>query len=75
VDNEFQAQKMKSLGIFSDVHTEVGQIIVAQVSKERVTELVRPDRALLGEMIRNTSPAPQTQIAAEESDELIPSGD
>jgi isocitrate lyase len=77
VDNEFQAQKMKSLGIFSDVHTEVGQIIVAQVSKERVAELVRPDRALLGEMIRNTSPGPQTQIAAstEESDELIPSGD
>ena len=74
VDNEFQAQKMKSLGIFSDVHTEVGQIIVAQVSKERVAELVRPDRALLGEMIRNTSPAPLT-APTEESDELIPSGD
>ena len=27
-DNEFQTQKMKSLGIFSDVHTEVRQIII-----------------------------------------------
>ncbi len=78
VDNEFQAEKMKGLGIFSEVHTEIGQIIVAQVSKERVAELVRPDRALLGELIRHASPAPQTPVAAprtEESDELVPSGD
>ncbi|MGA3193375.1 MAG: isocitrate lyase ICL2 [Terriglobales bacterium] len=78
VDNEFQAEKMKSLGIFSDVHTEIGQIIVAQVSKEGVAELLRPDRALLGELIRNGSPVPQTKTKATsptESDELIPSGD
>jgi hypothetical protein len=77
VDNEFQAGKMKTLGIFSDVHTEIGQIIVAQVSKERVAELLRPDRALLGDLIRNTSPAVDTHNGApkEESDELIPSGD
>jgi isocitrate lyase len=55
-DNEFLTQKMKSIGIFSDVHTEVGQIIVAQVSKERVAELLKPDRAALLEMIRKTSP-------------------
>ena len=55
-DNELQAQKMKSMGIFSDVHTEIGQIIVAQVSKERVAELLKPDRVLLLEMIRKTSP-------------------
>ncbi|MBZ5648767.1 MAG: isocitrate lyase ICL2 [Acidobacteriia bacterium] len=60
-DNEFQTQKMKSLGIFSDVHTEIGQIIVAQVSKERVAELLKPDRVLLLEMIRKTSPALQIQ--------------
>ena len=58
-DNEFQTQRMKSVGIFSDVHTEIGQIIVAQVSKERVAELLKPDRVLLLEIIRKTSPALQ----------------
>jgi isocitrate lyase len=60
-DNEFQTQRMKSVGIFSDVHTEIGQIIVAQVNKERVAELLQPDRVLLLEMIRKTSPALQIQ--------------
>ena len=60
-DNEFQTQRMKSVGIFSDVHTEIGQIIVAQVSKEGVAELLKPDRVLLQEMIRKTSPALQIQ--------------
>ncbi len=60
-DNEFQTQRMKSVGIFSDVHTEIGQIIVAQVNKERVAELLKPDRVLLLEMIRKTSPALQVQ--------------
>ncbi len=55
-DNEWQAQRMKSIGIFSDVHSEVGQIIVAHVNKEGVAELLKPDRALLLEMIRKTSP-------------------
>jgi isocitrate lyase len=56
-DNEFQTQRMKSVGIFSGVHTEIGQIIVAQVNKERVAELLKSDRVLLLEMIRKTSPA------------------
>jgi isocitrate lyase len=56
-DNQFQTQKMKSLGIFSNVNTEIGQIIVAQVNKERVAELLKPDRVLLLEIIRKTSPA------------------
>ena len=59
-DNEFQTQRMKSVGIFSDVHTEIGQIIVAQVNKERVAELLQPDRVLLLEMIRKTTPALQS---------------
>ena len=76
-DNQFQAQRMKSVGIFSEVHTEIGQIIVAEVSKERVAEMLNPDRALLSEMIRKTSAASQGGIAAskEETDELMPSGD
>ena len=60
-DNEFQTQRMKGAGIFSDVHTEIGQIIVAQVNKGRVAELLQPDRVLLLEMIRKTSPALQIQ--------------
>ncbi len=55
-DNEFQTQKMKSMGIFSDVHTEIGQIIVARVNKESVAELLKPDRVLLLEMIRKSTP-------------------
>jgi isocitrate lyase len=60
-DNEFQTQRMKGVGIFSDVHTEIGQIIVAQVNKERVAELLKPDRAQLLDIIRKTSPALQPQ--------------
>jgi len=56
-DNERQAEKMKSVGIFSDVHTEIGQIIVAQVNKEGVAELLKPDRTRLLEMIRKTPAA------------------
>ena len=60
-DNEFQTQSMKSVGIFSEVHTEIGQIIVAQVSKERVAELLKPDRVLLLEIIRKTLPGQPAQ--------------
>ncbi len=55
-DNEIQTQKMKGMRIFSDVHTEVGQIIVADVNKQRVAELLKPDRAALLEMIGKTPP-------------------
>jgi len=58
-DNQFQAQKMKSLGIFSNTNTEIGQIIVANVSKERVAEFLKPDRETLLAMIQKTSPALQ----------------
>jgi isocitrate lyase len=52
---------MKNVGIFSDVHTEIGQIIVAQVNRERVAELVKPDRVGLLEIIRKTAPAVPVQ--------------
>ena len=60
-DNQFQAQKMKSLGIFSNVSTEIGQIIVANVSQERVAELLKPDRVLLLELMSKASPALEVQ--------------
>ena len=51
-DNEHQTEKMKEQGLFTDVNTEVGQIIVADVNATRVAELLAPDRAALGRLIR-----------------------
>ncbi|HKC25710.1 MAG TPA: isocitrate lyase ICL2 [Thermoanaerobaculia bacterium] len=54
-DNQYQAAKMKTHGIFATVETEVGQIIVAQVDKARVAALLEPDRVKLGKLIRKES--------------------
>ncbi|GFG72827.1 isocitrate lyase ICL2 [Mycobacterium botniense] len=51
-DNLYQTEKMKSHGIFRDVHQEVGEIIVADVNHPRITELLAPDRVALGRLIR-----------------------
>jgi isocitrate lyase len=51
-DNQYQAAKMKSHGIFSTVNTEVGQIIVADVDRTRVEALLAADRQALGKLIR-----------------------
>ncbi len=50
-DNIYQADKMKAHGIFSDVHKDVGEIIVADVNQERIAELLEPDRAALKRLI------------------------
>jgi len=55
-DNQLQADRMKALGIFTDVHTEIGQIIVAHIGTQAVGELLKPDRSALEDMIRKTSP-------------------
>jgi isocitrate lyase len=55
-DNRYQAQKMKTHGLFSDVHDEVGQIIVADVSAENVKILLAPDRARLDALIQKKYP-------------------
>ncbi|HYN22588.1 MAG TPA: isocitrate lyase ICL2 [Thermoanaerobaculia bacterium] len=51
-DNQYQTAKMKSHGIFREVNTEVGQIIVADVNPPRIAELLAPDRQALGRLIR-----------------------
>jgi len=56
-DNRYQAQKMKIHGLFSDVHDEVGDIIVADVSPQNIKALLAPDRALLGDLIYQRYPA------------------
>jgi isocitrate lyase len=51
-DNLYQTEKMKSHGIFSDVHQEVGEIIVAEVNRPRIDELLRTDHEALQKLIR-----------------------
>jgi isocitrate lyase len=50
-DNRVQTERMAARGIYGQVHTEVGDIIVADVSAGRVAELLEPDRAALGALI------------------------
>ncbi len=50
-DNIYQTEKMKSHGIFSDVYQEVGEIIVADVNKARIEELLAPDHEALRRLI------------------------
>ncbi|QNI07186.1 isocitrate lyase family protein [Mycobacterium kubicae] len=50
-DNLYQTSKMKSHGIFSEVYQEVGEIIVAEVNRPRIAELLAPDRVALRRLI------------------------
>lgn len=50
-DNQYQTEKMKSHGIFSEVYQEVGEIIVAEVNQPRIEELLKPDRVALRKLI------------------------
>ncbi|MEC4764926.1 isocitrate lyase ICL2 [Mycobacterium sherrisii] len=50
-DNLYQTEKMKSHGIFSEVYQEVGEIIVAEVNKPRIAELLAPDGVELRKLI------------------------
>ena len=51
-DNQYQVAKMRSHGIFREVNTEVGQIIVAEVDHQQISELLAPDQEALGRLIR-----------------------
>jgi isocitrate lyase len=50
-DNQRQAEGMKKEGLFRSVVQEVGEIIVADVDKERVKALVAPDRKAMEALI------------------------
>lgn len=50
-DNLKQTEGMKALGIYDDVKTEIGQIIVASVNTHRVQELLKPDQVELTRLI------------------------
>jgi isocitrate lyase len=55
-DNHYQTQKMKHHGIYSDVHSEVGHIIVAEVNAERIDELLDPEGEALAMLVDKTGP-------------------
>jgi isocitrate lyase len=57
-DNRAQTERMRDLGIFSDVQSEIGQLIVGQVDEGRVTALVA-DPTALTDLIRRAPGAPQ----------------
>ena len=50
-DNQKQTKGMKAFRIYTDVSTEIGDIIVAGVNRERVKELLNPDQKELKELI------------------------
>jgi isocitrate lyase len=50
-DNHRQVERMKERGIFATVAKEVGQIIVAEVNKDRLTQLLAPDLIALTTLI------------------------
>jgi isocitrate lyase len=64
-DNRYQAQKMKTHGLFSDIHDEVGHIIVADVSAEGVKALLVPDRDRLNALIQRKHPYEPVDISAQ----------
>jgi isocitrate lyase len=51
-DNKYQTSKMKAHGIFSQVSSEIGDIIVADISERRIAELLAPDRKALLALIQ-----------------------
>ncbi len=58
-DNQYQAHKMKTHGLFKEVHDEVGHIIVADVNPQRIEELLNPDRVRLEKLIQKIEPPGQ----------------
>ncbi|MCR4316649.1 MAG: isocitrate lyase ICL2 [Planctomycetes bacterium] len=50
-DNLAQTAGMQKMGIYGNVNTEIGQIIVADVNRDRVEELVAKDSDALKELI------------------------
>lgn len=53
-DNQAQTKGMQRLGIFGEVSSEIGDIIVAGVNADRVAELVKPDGVALEALIAKT---------------------
>ncbi len=59
-DNMKQTQGMKRLGIYSDVNTEVGDIIVAGINAKKVKDLLAEDQVELKNLIAKKQSAKKT---------------
>ncbi len=64
-DNRYQAQKMRTHGLYSDVHDEVGDVIVADVSADGVRALLAPDRDRLNALIQRKYPYASAGVDAQ----------
>jgi isocitrate lyase len=64
-DNRYQAQKMKTHGLFSDVHDEVGHIIVADVNAEGVNALLAVGGDHLNSLIQRKHPYAPGDVTAQ----------
>ena len=62
-DNEHQALKLQRLGLFGDVNTEAGLIIVATVNQTRINELLNPDKAALRKLIAKQDQSVNASVA------------
>jgi len=62
-DNEKQTDGMKALGIYNEVNTEIGQIIVAGVNTKNVKELLKPDQVELRKLIAKKLESKKTKEA------------
>jgi isocitrate lyase len=56
---------MKTHGLFSDVHDEVGDVIVADVSADGVKALLTPDQDRLNALIQRRHPYAPADLATE----------
>jgi hypothetical protein len=56
---------MRTHGLFSDVHDEVGHVIVADVSAEGVKALLAPDRDRLNALIWRKYPYAPVDVATQ----------
>ncbi len=56
-DNQHQTRRMIELGIFESANTEVGEIIVAAVNRDRVRDLAASERGSLTALIEKTGEA------------------
>ena len=54
-DNRYQTSKMRAHGIFSQVSSEIGGIIVADINTEHIAELLGADQKALMRLIRKKS--------------------
>ncbi len=60
-DNRYQTAKMKDHGVFTEVHDEIGHIIVATVNLDGIKELLEPDEKALRGLIAKVDKRPAAQ--------------